>query len=100
MKHVTIAALIVLSAGAASAAPFGYQQQVGSSELDPSIWEGLAAIAGPFTASNFDPSQFALYESVDIDGSAEFVYTGQIVPGITSVTSGYEQFMNSDTNIS
>jgi hypothetical protein len=100
MKHVTITALIVLSAGAASAAPFGYQQQVGGSELDPSIWEGPAVTAGPFKASNFNPSLFALYESVDIDGSAEFVYTGQIVPGITSVTSGYEQFMNSDTNIS
>jgi hypothetical protein len=100
MKYVTIAALIVLSAGAASAAPFGYQQQVGSSELDPGIWEGPAVTAGPFTASNFNPSLFALYESVDIAGSAEFEYTGQIVPSITSGTSGYEQFMNSDTNIS
>ena len=94
MKHVTIAALIVLSAGAASAAPFGYQQQVASSELDPSIWEGLAVTAGPFTASNFDPSLFALYESVDIDGSAEFAYVGQIVPSsAASVSSGYEQLL-------
>jgi len=95
MKHVTIAAIIVLSAGAASATPFGYQQQVGSSELDPSIREGLAATAGPFTASNLNPSQFALYESVDIDGSGEFAYVGQIVPSsAASVSSGYEQLMN------
>ena len=94
MKQFTIAALIVLSAGAASAAPFGYQQQLGSSELDPSIWEGPAATAQPFTASNPAPSQFTLYEGMDIDGSADFAYVGQIVPSVGSGTSGYDHFMN------
>ena len=100
MKHVTIAALIVLSAGAASAAPFGYQQQVESSELDPGIWEEPAVTSGPFTARNFTPSQFVLYESEDIEGSAEFAYTGHITPGAVSATSGYEQLMNPDSNSS
>ncbi len=95
MKHVTIAALIVLSAGAASAAPFGYQQQVGSSELDPGIWEGTAATAASFTSSSLTPSLFVLFPSADIDGSAEFAYVGQIVPSsAVSVTSSYEQAMN------
>ena len=100
MKQFTIAALIVLSAGAASASPFGYQQQVGSSEFDPRISERPAVAATPFAASNFNPSLLALYENVDIDGSAELEYTGHIVPSINPVPSGYEQFMNSDTNIS
>ncbi|MGB5742076.1 MAG: hypothetical protein WBM65_06615 [Sedimenticolaceae bacterium] len=94
MKHLTIAALIVLSAGAASAAPFGYQQQVGSSELDPSIWEGTAATARTLTSSSLSPSLFVPYPGVDIDGSAEFAHMGQIVPGGASVTSGCEQAMN------
>jgi hypothetical protein len=100
MKRITIAALIVLSAGAASAAPFGYQQQVESSELDPGIWEEPAVTSGPFTASNFTPSQFVLYESVDIEGSAEFAYMGQMVPSAVSATSGYEQLINADSNSS
>ena len=93
MKNVTIAALIVLSAGAASAAPFSYQQQVGSSELDPGIWDGPALTAQPFVASNLNPSEFALYESVDIEGSAQFAYAGQITPSVGSDTSNYEQIM-------
>lgn len=93
MKHVTIAALIALSAGAASAAPFGYHQQVGSSELDPGIWEGPAVTAQPFAVSNFTPSVSALYESVDIDGSAEFAYAGRKAPGGPSIASNYEQVM-------
>ena len=100
MKHVTIAALIVLSTGAASASPFSYQQQIGSSELDPSIWEGPAVAAQPFAASNFTSSQFALYESVDIEGSAEFAYTGHMVPSAVSAPSSYEQVMNANTNSS
>jgi hypothetical protein len=38
MKHLVIAASIFLSASAAS----GFQQQIGSSELDPSNRENLA----------------------------------------------------------
>jgi len=100
MKQFTIAAVIVLSAGAASAEPFDFQQQTGSSELDPSIWEGTAVSVQPFTASNLNPSEFALYESVDIEGSAEFAYTGHTVPSAVSATSGYEQLMNADSNSS
>jgi hypothetical protein len=51
MKHITTAALIMLSVGVASAAPFGNQQQVGSDELDPSNREGPAMTAQPFAAS-------------------------------------------------
>lgn len=93
MQHITIAALIVLSAGAVSAEPFGYQQQVGSSELDPGIWEGPALSVGSFVASNLNPSEFALYESEDIDGSARFAYVGQIVPNDATGISNYEQIM-------
>ena len=100
MKHVAIAALIVLSTGAASAAPFSYQQQIGSSELDSSIWEGPAVAAQSLAASNFTPSEFALYESVDIDGSAEFAYTGHMTPSAAPAPSSYEQLMNPDTNSS
>lgn len=93
MKHFTIATLIVLSTSAASAAPFGFQQQVDSSELDPSIWEGSTLNVQPFAASDFNPSLFVLYESIDIDGSAEFAYKGRMPPAGPLVTSNYEQVM-------
>jgi hypothetical protein len=100
MKQFTIAALIVLSSGAASAESFGFQQQIGSSELDPGIWEGAAVTVQPFTASNLNPSEFALYENEDIEGSTDFAYTGHRVPSAVSATSGYEQFMDADSNSS
>ena len=93
MQHITIAALIVLSAGAVCAEPFGYQQQAGSSELDPGIWEGPVLTIRPFVASNITPSEFALYASEDIDGSARFAYVGQIVPSADTGISSYEQTM-------
>lgn len=40
MKNITIATALALSSSLALAAPHDYQVQVGSSELDPSIWEG------------------------------------------------------------
>ena len=93
MKHLTIAALIALSTSAAFAAPFSYQQQVGSSELDPSIQDGPALTAQPFTVSNVTPSEYRLFEGVDIDGSALFAYAGQVVPSASSGPSSYEQIM-------
>lgn len=94
MKHLTIAALIALSSSAAFAAPFSYEQQVGSSELDPSIQDAPALTAQPFTVSNLTPSVFTLDGGVDIDGGAEFVYLGQIVPSVFSGPSSYEQIMD------
>ena len=93
MKHLTIVGLIVLSAGTASAAPFTFQQQIGSSELDPSIWEGPATTQA-FTASNLTPSLFTLYEDMNIDGSADFAYVGQIMPTVDPGISSYDRVMN------
>ncbi|MCB1802345.1 MAG: hypothetical protein KDI82_11710 [Gammaproteobacteria bacterium] len=93
MKHVTIAAVAMLSVGAVSAAPFGFQQQVGSSELDPRIWEGPESATWSFTANDLVPSEFALYERVDVEGSAKFAYAGGIVPGVSSGLSSYQQIM-------
>ena len=94
MKHIAIAGLIVLSTGAASGAPFGFQQQVGSSELDLSIWEGAAVATAPFTAGNLAPSEFVLFPGVDIEGSADVAYVGQMMPSVDSGISSYEQVMN------
>jgi hypothetical protein len=93
MKHLTIAALVALSTSAAFAAPFSYQQQVGS-VLDPSIQEGPALTAQLFAVSNLNPSEFKLFEGVDIDGSALFAYEGQVVPSVSSGPSSYEQIMD------
>jgi hypothetical protein len=93
MKHLPIAALIALSTSAAFAAPFSYQQQVGSSELDPSIWDAPALTAQPFTVSNLIPSVFTSYWGVDIDGSPEFAYVGEIVPSVFAGNDNYKQVM-------
>jgi hypothetical protein len=93
MKYTTIAAVILLSTGAVSAAPFGYQQQVGSSELDPSIWEGPAVTAQSSTASNFTLPEIGFYEKLDIDGGALFAYQGENMPSVFSGSSNYEQVM-------
>jgi hypothetical protein len=87
-----IAALIVLSAGTASAAPFGYQQQIESSELDPNVWEGPALMAQALADAGPSTSGLALYESTNYDGVTDFAYVGDTVPSISSDVSGYDRF--------
>jgi hypothetical protein len=96
MNHLAIAALIVLSTGAASAEPFAYQQQVGSSELDPSLWEGPALSAQPLATSDLTTTEFAMYRGVDIYGSAVFAHVGRVVPSVVTATDNYEQVMTED----
>ena len=92
MKHLTIATAIALSSSLAVAAPHGFQAQIGSSELDPSIWEGPELPVRSFEPSSTKPSLVALYESVDVDGSLPFHHVGTIEPSGPSRISLYEVY--------
>ena len=56
-KATTLALLFGLAAGGAYAAPHGFQQQIGASELDPSIWDGGKITVNAPTAPDFTPAQ-------------------------------------------
>ena len=90
MKNIAIATAIVLSSSIAVAEPHGYQLQVGSSELDPSIWDGPGQVSQPKSGSDFKPSLTAFYETVDVEGSADFAFTGTVEESGPSRISLYE----------
>ena len=92
MKQITITALIALSSSLAVAAPHEFQVQIGSSELDPSIWEGPEPVTTSFKPSHFTPSLIALYESVDIDGSKPFPFKGAVEKSGPTRISLYEVY--------
>lgn len=90
MKNIAIATAIILSSSVALAEPHGYQLQVGSSELDPSIWDGPGHAPQPRTGQHFEPSLTAFYEEVDVEGSAAFAYVGSVEKSGPSRISLYE----------
>lgn len=90
MKNIAIVTAIALSSSIAIAEPHAYQQQVGSSELDPSISEGPGSITKREGSSDFTPSLIVFYENVDVDGSAEFAFVGNIEESGPSRISLYE----------
>ena len=95
MKKIAIATAIVMSGSIAFAAPHDYQLQVGSSELDPSIWDGPGLAPQPQIGSDFKPSLTVLYETVDIEGSANFAYVGTPEKSGPSRISLYEAYRDS-----
>ncbi|MGB5201448.1 MAG: hypothetical protein WBN68_18975 [Sedimenticolaceae bacterium] len=92
MKNIAIATAIALSSGVAFAAPHNYQLQVGSSELDPSIWEGPELVVKDFEPSKFKDSLAAVYELSDLDEGQPFPFVGTIVPSGPTRISLYEAY--------
>lgn len=90
MKNIAIVTVIALSTSVAFAEPHGYQLQVGSSELDPSIWEGPGQVSKRKTGTDFKPSLTAFYETVDVEGSTDFEYVGTVEKSGPSRISLYE----------
>lgn len=90
MNKIAIATAIALSSSVALAEPHDYQLQVGSSELDPSIWDGPGHVSQPQRGRDFKPSLTAFYETVDVEGSAEFAYVGNVQKSGPSRISLYE----------
>jgi hypothetical protein len=90
MKKQAMISVIALTCGTAFAAPHGYQLQVGSSELDPHIWEGPALEQRTVKSASFVDSRTALYEQADVDGDGPFHRTREVVPSGPSRISLYE----------
>jgi len=91
-KATTLALLFGLAAGGAYAAPHGFQQQIGASELDPSIWEGGKITVNAPTARDFTPSVYSLYLSANVDGIAPLDFQGEIEASGPTRISLYEVY--------
>ena len=90
MKNIAIATAIILSSSVALAEPHGYQLQVGSSELDPSIWDGPGHAPEPQSGPDFKPSLVSVYEEFNLDGSAPFSRESEVKKSGPSRISLYE----------
>lgn len=90
MNNIALATAIILSSSVALAEPHDYQLQIGSSELDSSIWDGPGHAPQPQAGPDFTPSLIALYEEADVDGIAPFAFVGTIEKSGPSRISLYE----------
>ena len=95
MKHFDLVSAITLFCGAVLAAPHDYQLQIGSAELDPSIWEGPATTWQAVEPSRSADSRSVLYESANVDGDQPFVFVGRIIPSGPTRISLYEVYRGS-----
>lgn len=95
MKHFALLNAITLSCGVALAAPHDYQLQIGSSELDPSIWEGAEPTWQAVERSRRMDSRSALYRSANVDGDQPFHFVGRIVPSGPTRVPLYEVYRDS-----
>lgn len=91
MKHYIIASLI-MSSQIAMAQPFDFQKAVGSSELDPAIWDGPGEVVKRGAPSDFKPSIVAVYELTNLDGRQPFAHVGDIKPSGPTRISLYEAY--------
>lgn len=99
MQRIVISAFLALSAGLAAAAPQDFELQIGTSELDPSIWEGPEFQVRNFQPSHFVPSVIALYEEAKIDGAGLNEFEGSITPSGPTRISLYEVYRGSPEGI-
>ncbi len=95
MKYTLFASAIALSCSFAIAEPHGYQLQVGSSELDPSIWEGPELAFEPVKARSRKDSRSDWFETANVDGDRSFHFVGTIVPSGPTRISLYEAYRGS-----
>jgi hypothetical protein len=99
MKKALLAGLIAMTTGASYAAPHGFQQQIGASELDPSIWDGPVISFTPVTRSDLTPSVDVLYASHNIDGAGDLDFTGSIAPSGPTRISLYEIYRGTSEGV-
>lgn len=91
-KATALALLFGLVTGGAYASPHGFQQQIGASELDPSIWEGGRLTVNAPSDHDFTPSVHSLYVSANVDGIAPLDFQGRVEPSGATRISLYEVY--------
>ena len=92
MNRYIIAGMVLMSSQISLAEPFAFQKAIGSSELDPSIWEGPSEIVKRGAPSDFKDSLTAVYELADLDGGNPFAHKGTIEPSGPTRVSLYESY--------
>lgn len=95
MKRYIIATIVAMSSQFALAEPFEFQKVVGSSELDPSIWEGPGHVVKRGGPSNFEDSLAAVYAATNLDGRQPFAFVGKIERSGPTRISLYEAYRGS-----
>ena len=92
MKRYMIATAVLLSSQLSLAEPFAFQKAIGSSELDPSIWEGPGEVVKRGGPSNFIDSRTAMFDSANVDGDQPFAVDGPNQPSGPVRISLYEVY--------
>ena len=92
MNRYIIAGVVLMSSQISLAEPFAFQKAVGSSELDPSIWDGPGEVVKHGAPSSFEDSRTALYRMADVDGVEPFAFEGEIEPSGPVRISLYEVY--------
>lgn len=92
MKRYIIASVVLMSSQISLAEPFDFQKAVGSSELDPSIWEGPGEVVKRGAPSDFKDALTAVYELANLDGRNPFAHEGTIEPSGPTRVSLYEAY--------
>ncbi|MDJ0740071.1 MAG: hypothetical protein QNJ91_10155 [Gammaproteobacteria bacterium] len=92
MKTQIIAAIVAIGSQAALAEPFAFQKAVGSSELDPSIWEGPGEVVQRGEPREFVDALEAVYKATNLDGRQPFEFVGTITPSGPTRISLYEAY--------
>jgi len=96
MKRDLIASIVMMSSQLAVAEPFAFQKAVGSSELDPSIWDGPGEVVKRGAPGNFEDSLAAVYKVTNLDGRNAFHHEGGIKPSGPVRISLYEVYRDTD----
>lgn len=95
MKLHILAALVAVSSQAALGEPFDFQKNIGSSELDPSIWDGPGTVVKRSGSVGFADSRAAIYAAANVDGDQPFHFEGTIEPSGPTRISLYEVYRDS-----
>lgn len=95
MKRIIASTALILAGSIAHAAPLGYQAQIGTSELDPSIWEGPGDVVKAKPSRDFEPSLVVIYKHANVDGNAAFQRKDAVEVSGPSRISLYEVYRDS-----
>jgi hypothetical protein len=89
MKKIMTATALILAAGLAQAAPFDFQRDIGSQELDPSL--GAVQVAQPQPSTrDVSIALYEVYRGTPEATDARFEFNGEIQPSDNIAKTAYE----------